>query len=108
MTDQPNPPSDLPEDAIRRLRELEAPASEASRASFLLLIGASGSGKSSLLRAGLAPRLAIPGAFPEVDMWRRAIVSADADPFAQCHQRRHRLGIAARRRDDDHRTACVR
>jgi len=68
--------------AIRRLRELEAPASEASRASFLLLIGASGSGKSSLLRAGLAPRVAIPGAFPEVDMWRRAIVSADADPFA--------------------------
>ena len=68
--------------AIRRLRELEAPASEASRASFLLLIGASGSGKSSLLRAGLAPHIVTPGVFPEVDLWRRAIISADADPFA--------------------------
>ena len=68
--------------AIRRLRELEAPAAEASRASFLLLIGASGSGKSSLLRAGLAPRIVMPGVFPEVDLWRRAVISADADPFA--------------------------
>jgi tetratricopeptide (TPR) repeat protein len=68
--------------AIRRLRELEAPATEASRASFLLLIGASGSGKSSLLRAGLAPRLVMPGVFPEVDLWRRTVVSAEADPFA--------------------------
>ena len=68
--------------AIRRLRELEAPASEAGRASFLLLIGASGSGKSSLLRAGVAPRIAMPGVFPEVDLWRRAVLSADADPFA--------------------------
>ncbi len=68
--------------AIRRLRELEAPAAEARRASFLLLIGASGSGKSSLLRAGLAPRIVTPGVFPEVDLWRRAIISADADPFA--------------------------
>jgi tetratricopeptide (TPR) repeat protein len=68
--------------AIRRLRELEAPATEASRASFLLLIGASGSGKSSLLRAGLAPRIVMPGVFPEVDLWRLAVMSADADPFA--------------------------
>ena len=68
--------------SIRRLRELEAPAAEASRASFLLLIGASGSGKSSLLRAGLAPRIVLPGVFPEVDLWRRAVISADADPFA--------------------------
>jgi tetratricopeptide (TPR) repeat protein len=68
--------------AIRRLRELEAPTPEASRASFLLLIGASGSGKSSLLRAGLAPRIVMPGVFPEVDLWRRAVISVDADPFA--------------------------
>jgi tetratricopeptide (TPR) repeat protein len=68
--------------AIRRLREIEASEAEASRAPFLLLIGASGSGKSSLLRAGLAPRLVLPGVFPEVDLWRRAIVVPGADPFA--------------------------
>jgi tetratricopeptide (TPR) repeat protein len=68
--------------AISRLREIGAPATEAGRASFLLLIGASGSGKSSLLRAGLAPRIVMPGVFPEVDLWRRAVFSVDADPFA--------------------------
>ena len=68
--------------AISRLRELESSAAEATRASFLLMIGASGSGKSSLLRAGLAPRIVMPGVFPEVDLWRRALISADANPFA--------------------------
>ena len=68
--------------AIRRLREIEAPEGGPARAPFLLLIGASGSGKSSLLRAGLAPRLLLPGVFPEIDLWRRAIVVPGADPFA--------------------------
>ena len=68
--------------AIRRLREVEAPPSDARRAPFLLLIGASGSGKSSLLRAGLAPRLVLPGVFPEIDLWRRAMTIPGADPFA--------------------------
>ena len=68
--------------AIARLRALEGPAGETTRASFLLLIGASGSGKSSLLRAGLAPRLVQPGVFPEVDLWRRAVMVPGADPFA--------------------------
>jgi tetratricopeptide (TPR) repeat protein len=68
------------EQAIQRLREVEAPATEA-RSPFLLLIGASGSGKSSLLRAGLLPRAAQPGALPEVDLWRRAIVVPGLDPF---------------------------
>ena len=39
---------------------------------FLLVIGASGSGKSSLARAGLLPRLIVPGVVPTVDLWRVA------------------------------------
>jgi len=68
--------------AIRRLREVEAPPGDANRAPFLLIIGASGSGKSSLLRAGLAPRIVLPGVFPEIDLWRRALAIPGADPFA--------------------------
>lgn len=37
---------------------------------FLLIVGASGSGKSSLARAGLVPRLIVPGVVPAVDLWR--------------------------------------
>jgi tetratricopeptide (TPR) repeat protein len=68
------------EQAIQRLREVEAPANQ-RRIPFLLLIGASGSGKSSLRRAGLLPRVAQPGALPEVDLWRRAIAIPGLDPF---------------------------
>ena len=39
----------------------------------LFVIGASGSGKSSLVRAGLLPTLVAPGAASGVDMWRWAI-----------------------------------
>ena len=67
--------------ALRRLRDLEAPTNEGERAPFLLLIGASGSGKSSLLRAGLLPRINLPGVLPEVDLWRRAILVPGADPL---------------------------
>ena len=49
---------------------------------FLLVIGASGSGKSSLLRAGLVPRATAPGVIADVDLWRTAIVNAGGDPFA--------------------------
>src|SRR5215469_10031440 len=41
---------------------------------FLLLIGASGAGKSSLARAGLVPRLTAPGVVPAVDLWRVAVM----------------------------------
>jgi tetratricopeptide (TPR) repeat protein len=39
---------------------------------FLLVVGASGAGKSSLVRAGLIPRLTAPGVVPSVDLWRVA------------------------------------
>jgi len=41
-------------------------------APFLLLVGASGAGKSSLAHAGLVPRLITPGVVPAVDVWRVA------------------------------------
>jgi hypothetical protein len=41
---------------------------------FLLLIGSSGSGKSSLARAGLVPRLTTPGVVSAVDRWRVAVM----------------------------------
>jgi tetratricopeptide (TPR) repeat protein len=39
---------------------------------FLLIVGASGAGKSSLARAGLIPRLTTPGLVTSVDAWRVA------------------------------------
>ena len=50
---------------------------------FLLLLGASGSGKSSLMRAGLLPRVTAPGVIENVDLWRAAIVTPSGDPLAQ-------------------------
>jgi tetratricopeptide (TPR) repeat protein len=41
-------------------------------AAFLIVVGASGSGKSSLSRAGLVPRLTVPGVAPAIDAWRVA------------------------------------
>jgi eukaryotic-like serine/threonine-protein kinase len=47
----------------------------ASRGSpYLLVVGASGSGKSSLARAGLIPRLTTPGVIKEVDAWGIAVM----------------------------------
>jgi tetratricopeptide (TPR) repeat protein len=69
--------------AVERLRQAGAEQAEGrpARASFLLIIGASGSGKSSLLRAGLLPRLTLPGTIPEIDLWRTAVVMPGPDPF---------------------------
>ena len=47
---------------------------------FLLLIGASGSGKSSLARAGLLPRITAPGVVPTVDLWRVAVMHPSEAP----------------------------
>jgi CHASE2 domain-containing sensor protein len=48
--------------------------------SFMLIIGASGAGKSSLLRAGLLSRITRPGVMPEVDHWRTALLMPGSDP----------------------------
>ena len=61
--------------ATERLREAKTP--------FLLVLGASGAGKSSLLRAGLMPKLARPGAIPEIDLFRPALMTPGLDPFAE-------------------------
>ncbi len=41
---------------------------------FVLIFGASGSGKSSLMRAGLLPWMVQPGVVEGVNLWRRAIL----------------------------------
>jgi WD40 repeat protein len=51
----------------------------------LVVLGASGSGKSSLARAGLVPALVAAKAVPGVGLWRRVVVrpgDAGADPIA--------------------------
>jgi hypothetical protein len=56
--------------AVRNLLARRA----AEGAPFVLVLGASGSGKSSLLRAGVAPTLTFPGVVHSVDAWRVAVV----------------------------------
>ena len=58
-------------DAARAIDRLKS-AAERGRP-FLLVLGPSGSGKSSLARAGLAPRLIAPGVVETIDLWRAAI-----------------------------------
>jgi tetratricopeptide (TPR) repeat protein len=62
--------------AIERLKETAARGNP-----FLLLIGASGSGKSSLLRAALLPRLVVPGTIPAIDLWRTVYVVPGQNPL---------------------------
>src|ERR1700733_2467661 len=53
----------------------------ASRGSpYLLVVGASGSGKSFLARAGLVPRLTTPGVIKDVDVWRIAVMRPGDSP----------------------------
>ena len=54
------------------VRALEAQAARAR--AFVLVLGMSGSGKSSLVRAGVLPRLGQPGVIRGVGLWRRAIL----------------------------------
>ena len=41
---------------------------------FVLLVGASGCGKSSLMRAGVLPALTCPGVIAGIGLWRRAVM----------------------------------
>ena len=55
------------------------------KAGFVLVIGASGSGKSSLVRAGVLPDLMAPGVVSGVSVWRHAVLQPGdlaPDPFA--------------------------
>ena len=49
---------------------------------FLLIYGMSGSGKSSLLRAGLLPSITRPGAVAGIDFWRRCLIRPSEAPDA--------------------------
>ena len=63
--------------ALAKLRQAEAGGTP-----FLTVVGASGAGKSSVLRAGLMPRVTQPGVIPGIDLWRAAFVVPAGDPLA--------------------------
>ncbi len=68
---------------IRRALDLWREAAN-RQTPFLLVVGASGAGKSSLARAGLMPRLTTPGVEERVDAWRVAAFrpgDRPTDPF---------------------------
>jgi WD40 repeat protein/serine/threonine protein kinase len=58
------------------LEALEAQAK--AQRPFVLIVGASGSGKSSLARAGVLPLLAHPGIMEGIGLWRRSITRPGA------------------------------
>jgi WD40 repeat protein/DNA-binding SARP family transcriptional activator len=62
---------------------------------FLALVGASGSGKSSLLRAGLLHALA-SGALPGSDRWANALIRPGSHPQAQLDRATRDVGSAIR------------
>ena len=73
--------------AIEQLQSVALPRSAVRSAPksvpFLLIVGESGAGKSSLMRAGVAPRLTALGVTPQIDLWRVAVarIGDDPDPF---------------------------
>ena len=56
-----------------QVQEMEAAGSPDASRRFVLLLGASGSGKSSLARAGVLPMLIQPGVIEGAQLWRRCI-----------------------------------
>jgi eukaryotic-like serine/threonine-protein kinase len=58
----------------------------ATGCAFVLVLGSSGCGKSSLIKAGVVPNLLAPGVVTGIDVWRRAVFrpgesEADGDVF---------------------------
>jgi WD40 repeat protein len=47
---------------------------------FLLVLGASGAGKSSVAQAGIVPALGVRGVVPGVGVWRRAVIRPGGHP----------------------------
>jgi tetratricopeptide (TPR) repeat protein len=64
------------------LDDLKEAAGRLSGLPALFVIGPSGSGKSSLTRAGIAPSLTDPGTVANVDLWRSITIEADAGALA--------------------------
>lgn len=61
------------------VRLLQSTLSKPERCHFALILGASGSGKSSLARAGVLPLLTRPGVIEGIGLWRCAIVRPSDD-----------------------------
>ena len=68
---------ELADQLVRRLTE------RLGRAGILLVAGESGSGKSSLLRAGLLPRLAAGALGPGSERWPRRVIRPTASPLRE-------------------------
>jgi hypothetical protein len=66
-------------DVTRAIERIDRAAS--SGVPFLLVVGASGVGKSSFVRAGVVPRLTGPGVIAGVDLWRIGIMRPGPRPI---------------------------
>jgi WD40 repeat protein len=67
-------------------------AARMSRCGMVVVTGASGSGKSSLLRAGLLPILAQGHQIPGSDRWPRVVMTPTNDPIAELAARLAAVG----------------
>ena len=67
-------------------------AARVSRGGMVVVTGASGSGKSSLLRAGLLPILARGQQIPESDRWPRIVMTPTKDPLTELAARLAAIG----------------
>ena len=67
-------------------------AARASRGGLVVVTGASGSGKSSLLRAGLLPILARGQQVPGSDRWPRIVMTPTKDPLTELAARLAAVG----------------